>query len=132
MKEYSPAVKAFIVNNDKLFIIKRSDKDIQKPGIWEIPGGRLENDEDSAKGLKREVKEETNLDIEVIKPLNVQRFARDDNQNIELTTYLCKTLTKNVKLSEEHTAFEWIDIEKAKAKLADFFHKEVDIFKKQD
>jgi len=41
ISKYHPAVKAFIVDDNLLFIIKRSDKDVHKPGIWEIPGGRL-------------------------------------------------------------------------------------------
>ena len=35
------AVKAFIINNNKLLIIKRAKSDPQMPEVWEIPGGRL-------------------------------------------------------------------------------------------
>jgi 8-oxo-dGTP diphosphatase len=130
--EYYPAVKAFIVDKNNLLIIKRSNYSIQKPGIWEIPGGRLDSkDENQIFGLKREVKEETNLDIEVIKPINIREFTRADNQNIRLTIFLCKTKSIEVKLSKEHTDYEWINIKKAKTKLTDFFHKEVDIYLNQ-
>lgn len=130
ISKYALAVKAFIVNNKKIFIIKRSDKDIQKPGIWEIPGGRLNINEGLLEGLKRETKEETNLDIDIISPISVRRFKRDDKQDIEMTIYLCKALNKNIKLSKEHTEFEWIKIDKAEEKLADFFHQELEIIKK--
>ena len=126
------AVKSFIVNDNKLLIIKRTNDDIQKPGIWEIPGGRIDKKEDLIKGLIREVKEETNLDIKVIKPLNFQEFIRDDKQKIKMTIFLCKALNNDVKLSKEHTNFEWIYIDDAKNKLTDFFHEEIDIFKKEN
>jgi 8-oxo-dGTP diphosphatase len=127
-EEHWPAVKAFIVDNNNLLIIKRSNYTVQKPGMWEIPGGRLEKkDEDPIEGLKREVKEETNLDIEIIKPLNIQYFTRADNQKIMLTIFLCTPITKSIKLSKEHTDFEWIDIKKAKEKLG-HFHEEVNIY----
>jgi 8-oxo-dGTP diphosphatase len=130
-KEYWPAVKAFIVDNNRILIIKRTMNDVDKPGVWEMPGGRLEPNENPIKGLIREVKEEVNLDIEVIKLFSVRRFTRDDKQKIEMSIYLCKSKNKDVKLSEEHSNFEWIDIEKAKTKLTDFFHKEVDIYLNQ-
>ena len=117
------AVKSFIIDNNKLLVIKRRLNDIQKPGIWEIPGGRLNIGEDPFIGLKRETKEETNLDIEIIKPLTVRHFTRDDNQIITLIIFLCKPLYKNIKLSEEHTDYDWINIEDNK--LADFYRKEV-------
>jgi len=131
-KKYDPAVKAFIVDNNQLFIIKRSDKDVHKPGVWEIPGGRLNKGENPIKGLIRETKEETNLDIEVIKPINIKHFTRDDGQNIEMTVYFCKVLTKNVILSSEHTAFEWINVDNAKERLNEFFHGDIDNFKKMN
>ena len=122
------AVKSFIINNNKLLVVKRRLNDVQKPGIWEIPGGRLNIGEDPFEGLKRETKEETNLDIEIIKPLNVRHFTRDDKQVITLIIFLCKPSSKNIKLSEEHTAYDWIDLDNKK--LAEFYRKEVELFKR--
>jgi len=124
------AAKSFIVNDGKLLIIKRADDDIQMPGVWEIPGGRLDDGEDIEEGIKRETKEETNIDIEVIKRLGDRGFTRADGQKVLMGVFLCKALNNDVKLSEEHSDFEWIDIEKAKEKLTDFFHGEVDLYNK--
>lgn len=130
MDNFRIAVKSFIVKEGKLLVLKRVSNDIQKPNIWEIPGGRLELGEDPRKGIKRETKEETGIDIEVLHPINVRHFARDDGQTITMLIFLCKALNDNVKLSEEHSAFEWVDVGQCKEKLTDFFHKEVDIFNK--
>ena len=124
------AAKSFIVKDNNLLIIKRRLSDVQKPSIWEIPGGRLELGEDPFEGLKRETKEETGLDIEVLNPLSVRYFTRDDNQRITMIIFYCKPLTSEVKLSDEHTDFEWVDLNNCKEKLADFFHKDVDAFNK--
>lgn len=132
-ENFSLAAKSFIVNDNKLLIIKRSKDNVQKPCIWEVPGGRLDPDEDHIKGLKREIKEETGLNIEVIKPLTIRKFTREDNQRIELTNFLCKLsnpLNNNIKLSHEHTNFEWIDLNNVKNKITDFFHQEIDLIKK--
>lgn len=123
------ATKAFIVKDNKLLILKRSKEDIQAADCWEIPGGRLDPGEHPELGLKREVKEETNLDIEIQKPLNIQHFKREDNQIITMLIYLCKANNNNINLSIEHSNHEWISIENAKEKLIEFFHKEIDIYK---
>lgn len=131
-ENFAFAAKSFIVNENKLLIIKRSDDNVQKPGIWEIPGGRLNPNEDQIVGLKREIKEETNLDIDVIKPLTIRKFTREDNQKIELTNFLCKlpdALNNKLKLSKEHTDYEWVELNKVKDRITDFFHKEVDLIK---
>lgn len=128
-KNFSLAAKAFIVDKNRLLIVKRSNYTIMKPGIWEIPGGRLNPGEDMIQGLKRETKEETNIDIEVVRAISMRDFIRDDDQTIKLTIFLCRPLNKEVKLSNEHTEFEWIDIDKAKEKINEFFHKEIDFVK---
>lgn len=125
------AVKAFIISPDKkVLLIKRASDDPHYAGIWEIPGGRLSLGEDPFEGLKREVKEETNLTIEVKNPISVNHFIRDDGQKVTLIVFLCKSNDKNVKLSEEHTEFLWIDLREIKKKLHKNFHKDADIFNK--
>jgi len=128
--DFKIAVKSFIIHNKKLLIIKRHSKDIQSPTIWELPGGRLEIGEDPHNGIKRETKEETGIDIEVLHPINIRHFKRTDNQKITMIIFLCKALHNNINLSPEHVDYDWIDLENCKEKLTKFFHQEVDIFNK--
>ncbi|MBD3252302.1 NUDIX domain-containing protein [Candidatus Pacearchaeota archaeon] len=123
------AVKAFIIKNNKLFVMKRAKDDIQSPGIWEIPGGRLELGEDPVIGLMREIREETGMYIEVLYPLSVRHFKRDDEQVITMLIFLCKPKRGGLlKLSEEHSEYLWIDLKKEKKRLSKFFWQEVEIF----
>lgn len=130
MDKFRLAVKAFIVNNKKLLVLKRASNDVQKPDIWEIPGGRLELGEDPFKGIKREVKEETGLDIEVQHPLSIRHFTRDDDQIITMLIFLGKSANNNIVLTKEHSAFDWVPLDNCKEKLSEFFHPEVDVFNK--
>ncbi|MDD5177902.1 MAG: NUDIX domain-containing protein [Candidatus Nanoarchaeia archaeon] len=127
--DFRVAAKAFIVDGERLLIIKRSSEDIQTPEAWEIPGGRLHLGEDPKAGLKRETKEETGLDIEVLHPIDVKHFTRNDGQTITMLIFLCRALNKNIKLSNEHSGFEWIEMNKSKEKLTEFFHEHVDKYK---
>ena len=51
------------MHDDKLLMVKRG----QDPGkgLWSLPGGRLEAGEYLADGLRREVQEETGLDVNI-------------------------------------------------------------------
>lgn len=124
------AVKAFIVKNNKLFAMKRASDDIQKPNIWEIPGGRLDLGEDPILGLMREIREETGMYVRPLCPMSVRHFQRDDGQLITMLVFFCRPMNGFLKISEEHSEFEWIDLKTSKEKLTDFFCKEVDIFYK--
>ena len=63
--------------------------------------------ENPFEGLKRETKEEIGAEIEIITPLDVHFFTRDDGQQIQLTIFVCKLKTEEIVLSEEHTEYQW-------------------------
>ncbi len=107
MGDFRIAVKSFIVDDGRVLLIKRRSDDVHKPDEWDIPGGRMELDEDPLKGVKRETTEEVGIDIDVIMPLKINHFVRDDGQRITMIMFLCKALSKNIKLSEEHVDFKW-------------------------
>ena len=50
---------------DKILLIKRGT--VPFKGYWALPGGRKENAETVEQTIVREVKEETGLDVEIIK-----------------------------------------------------------------
>ena len=127
------AVKAFILNDKKeLLMIKRAEKEYYG-SVWEIPGGRLEKAEDPFSGLKREVNEETGMEIEILNPLKVHDFIRKDKQKIHMTTFLCRSISHSVVLSHEHTEHCWTTLEKAKSMITPFFREEIELLiKDQD
>ncbi|MDP4000848.1 MAG: NUDIX domain-containing protein [bacterium] len=110
MVNFRIGVKAVIVDDNNLLIIRRRKNDPHNPDQWDLPGGRLELAEDPRQGLTRETKEETNLDIEVGLPLDVQHFTRQDGQVITLLFFLCKKKSEDIQLSEEHQEYKWMDI----------------------
>jgi 8-oxo-dGTP diphosphatase len=63
-----------------LLIIKRRSDDPHYAGKWDIPAGRLKIGENPVDGLKRETKEEVNLDIDILLPIITYQFTRDDDQ----------------------------------------------------
>jgi ADP-ribose pyrophosphatase YjhB (NUDIX family) len=82
-KGVNPTVDLIVIRGDKVLLIKRGDDVEAEPGKWALPGGfhdtnakkgeEWRNDKESAlEAAKREVKEETGLDVDRIDGLNFQ------------------------------------------------------------
>lgn len=110
MVNFRIGVKAFIVEDGKILFIRRRANDSHNADMWDLPGGRIELGEDPRLGLIRETKEETSLDIELVLPLDVQHFTRQDGQMITLLFFLCKKTSGEIRLSEEHQEYKWLDL----------------------
>lgn len=86
--------------------------------MWGIPGGKVKWGETSADALRREVKEETNLDVVEIKFVLVQdcihskEFYRE--AHFILLNYTCRCLdAPDVKLNDEAQEFRWVKLAEA-------------------
>ena len=62
--KFPVSVKAIIIDDNKVLCLKNERNE------WDFPGGKINFNEDVEQCLKREVKEETNLDIKNLKILN--------------------------------------------------------------
>ena len=104
-------LKAMVIKNNKILILKRHPKQKVVPGQWEMTGGKLELDESLEECLIREVKEETNLDIEIKRIL----YATDHNTEIlgkvVIIVYLCRPKNNEITISHEHIDFKWVDLQ---------------------
>lgn len=107
---FAVAVKALLVQDGKALIIRRRKFDSHKAGAWDLPGGRLEAGENPYDGLHREIKEEVAMTADIVRPLDVHHFVRDDGQTITMLIFLCKPHITAVTLSEEHDEYRWVPI----------------------
>ena len=74
-------VGAVVVRDGKALIIKRAHE--PRKGEWSLPGGLLELGESLQDAVRREIKEETNLDIEVGPVIETfDRVHRDEDGKI--------------------------------------------------
>ncbi len=87
-------------------------------GLWGIPGGKIKFGEASEEALRRELKEETGLDVSRIEFILVQdcihsrEFYRDEH--FVLLNYLCQCQeATEVRLNEEAVEFRWVTVEDA-------------------
>lgn len=106
------AVKALIKNGDKFLILKTKDSDSDNPLTgWETPGGRLEDDEEIIVGLNRELKEETELVVDILFPFNAYTGSAKPEDAIIGINYLANYIDGGVTLdSNEHVEYKWVTI----------------------
>ena len=81
-------VAALIEKNGKYLIAKRSTGDSNVLGKWEFPGGKVEPNEDELDAIKREIKEEFEINIKAIEYL-VNNVCMYPNKTVDLRLYEC-------------------------------------------
>ncbi|WP_436514266.1 NUDIX hydrolase [Clostridium thermobutyricum] len=113
-RETKIALKGIIVREDKVLVAKRALTDKIGAGNWEVIGGKLEFGEDTETCLKREVREEVNLEIDIEGIIYAKNVVIDEETQMFLVVYLCRYKNGEVKLSDEHTDFKWVNKEELK------------------
>lgn len=99
-------VAAIIENNDgDILIAKRNLKKAQG-GLWEFPGGKIEKNESADDAIKREIKEELNIDIEINKWLIEKKYEYPE-RTINLILCSAKWIGGDLNLFE-HEVSKWI------------------------
>jgi 8-oxo-dGTP diphosphatase len=106
--QFNLAVKGIIQKEDKILVLKRSVSDNHKPGAWETVGGGMDEPASPQEALRREIQEETGLEVEVKEPFNVFTFTKDTGEFMVGITFICNYSSGEVALSNEHSEYRWI------------------------
>lgn len=107
--------KAFIDKDGKVLVLNDPIEGLDFPG-GKIQEGEVVNGDVSSliRSLKREVKEETGLDIEIFDPFAVWyheflKEHRNYGKNTYLVAFRCKYVSGELQLSDEHDKFKWVN-----------------------
>ncbi|MEX2405401.1 MAG: NUDIX domain-containing protein [Candidatus Paceibacterota bacterium] len=107
-------VKVFIENGDGDFLLLRrsEEKYPDTDGVWDIPGGRIDEGSALEENLQREVREETGLELKNAPQLIYAQdiILNDQDRHIVRLTFRGKAQGE-VELGDgEHTEFKWISL----------------------
>ena len=109
-----PTCGALILNPKGEIFLMKSHK---WHGKYVIPGGHIELGEKMENALKREIKEETGLDIFNIEFLLFQEFIYDDafwkKKHFIFFNFIAKTNSSDIKLNSEGEEYIWVKPEEA-------------------
>lgn len=101
LPRHSVSVAAAVVNDrGEVLVVRRRDN-----GTWEPPGGVLELDEDIHRGLRREVREETGLEVEVDRLTGVYKNMV---VGVVALVFRCRAAGGALTVNEEATDFRWL------------------------
>ena len=87
-------VTGILIENNELLIVNQKISDSRD---WSLPGGRLERGETLEQGLKREFKEETGLNVEIVKLLYLCDVESSSNTVLHVT-FLVKRLCGEITM----------------------------------
>jgi hypothetical protein len=102
------AAGVLIFCGNKFLVLRRSQTGLL-PGVWDLPGGRIEQGETPSQAAFRECDEE----IGYI-PHIVRQIDRSENGGVEYVTFIAdEPSTFDPNMNTEHDQYEWVTIEKA-------------------
>ncbi len=101
------SVAIAVVQFDNQFLVGRRAKHVPLGGLWEFPGGKLEEDESPQEAAARECLEETGIRIEVSHCLviNLQQYEHGD---IKLYFYACSPKAPFNPDIVPHPPYRWV------------------------
>ena len=124
MKIVSGLIEAHVFrelnNNIEFLLLKRSESEIY-PGLWQMVSGKINENEPAYKTAIREIKEETGIIPEKFWAApNINSFYSAETDSISFLPVFAARVSADcrVKLSEEHSEFQWASSYKAKKLLA--------------
>lgn len=103
--------KALIRRGDEYLLVQEMD------GQWALPGGRINVGETIEKGLKREVREEIGLEIEIGKPLDCHIYTSKSGVNHFTVVFDAKMVDENADVKVDQVELKdarWVTAEELK------------------
>ncbi len=109
-------VTSFIRDNEKLLILKRSDKVKSMKGLWAGISGIIEKNEEPLKRAKIEIFEEVGITEDLITLVKTSEEMRInspqyENHEWEIFPFLFEVKNPKIKLNWENSEFKWINVE---------------------
>lgn len=126
------AVKAWVKKGDKFLLARRSMDEVHMPGVWSVPGGKVDGGADTVnvlqETLKKEVLEEVGLEIsDDIQLVFNNTFTRSDGSSVVGLTFLCHWKSGEAKPPEDTSEVGWLTIEEqlSMEEIEDFLKREI-------
>lgn len=111
-----PIVGVLMFNADDNIFLMKSHK---CHDTWIVPGGHIELGEKIEHAVKREVKEETNIDVDVsdLQFIGLQEHIFDEafwkKRHFIFLDYTCKAVSNDVQLNNEAQEYQWVSLKDA-------------------
>ena len=105
-KNIVACVDGMWIKDGKVLLLKRAKEPFKDR--WSLVGGHAEGKETLEEALRREFKEETNLEVEVGEPLG-ERFEATFDRIKRIVTFEVTSAKGEIRLNSENTEYGWFD-----------------------
>jgi len=99
--------RALVESEGRVLLVRRAAWDT-RPGMWELPGGKVDRGERVQRALARELEEETGLMLADARRISCRDMISPRGRRIREHVYLTRAIG-TVTLSDEHDAHRWVD-----------------------
>ncbi len=106
-------VSCFIKKNDKILILKRSEKVRSYSGKWATVSGYVEKNEKPEETAFKEIREETGTEGKLIRKGKIIH-VKDNEGEWFVHPFLFEIKSGNIRIDWEHTDYRWIKPEEIK------------------
>jgi 8-oxo-dGTP diphosphatase len=113
IKKQFVAVRAVIIKDDKVLIIRESDVYGKGLGRYDFPGGKVQMGESINEAIEREVKEEVGIKVKIGNPFYVDEWrpvVKGEQVQIIGIFYICESMDSEVKLGSDHDDYKWMPV----------------------
>ncbi len=117
-KHIKAAVGAVVFRGQEVLLVKRGRAPLK--GHWSIPGGKIEFGEGTRAAVKREVREETGIDIDVIGLIDVFESLpeKDGDGHYLMVDYVARHVSGEPVASDDAEEAEFVPFPEALSRLA--------------
>lgn len=112
----APAAGVLLVEDGRVLLVQRKFE--PRKGKWSIPAGFLEFDEDITECAIREMKEETNLDVELDRLFNVYSAFDDPRTSALLVLFLGRRVGGELRCGDDAADARYFSLEELPDTLA--------------
>jgi 8-oxo-dGTP diphosphatase len=105
MSGHPLSIKGVVIDDGRVLLL------LNERGEWDLPGGRPDPGEDHRAALRREVREETGLDVEVGALLDEHVFEVLPQRFVRIVAYRCSLIgAASIVISHEHLETRWLSL----------------------
>jgi len=103
-----PRTLAFVCHGDEVLMLRRRADSRIYPGCYNGVGGHLERDEDPLSGIRREIREETGLQVMQLRLRAVYNVDPGGRNGVLLFVFTCCSATRALKPTTDEGALRWV------------------------